>query len=197
VYVYDADGTEDIDMGPLPLPTRDIPATVTVVVRPDGGCWTLELNLMAEHTETTRLCRQADGALALPSQTKAEEVPGFQVDVQNTCEPSVVLAPATPELTLACRETFDVSGLALEVDFTGTATASSGGPVAVGDRTVDTTHVRFDLTGTGDLAGHWIEDWWLDADGLPVRMDRDIDLDGPGHFVERSTLTLRDLEPQT
>jgi len=196
VYTYDADGTEMIDMGPLPLPTRDIPATVTVAVRPDGACWDLDLNLMVEHTESTRLCVDADGRLSLPSQTKAEKVPGFSVGIRNHCDPAVVLDPEATELPIACHETFDVSGLGLAVDFTGTATASPGGTVTVGGEPVETVHLRLELTGTGDLSGHWIEEWWLDADDLPVRMARDIDLDGPGHFVERSTLTVRDLRPR-
>lgn len=93
VYTYDATGTESIDMGPVPLPKRTIPATVTVVVQPDGPCWSLDLNLMAEHTETTRVCREADGGLSLPSQTKTEQVPGFRVGIANTCDPAVIFSP--------------------------------------------------------------------------------------------------------
>lgn len=90
-----------------------------------------------------------------------------------------------------------MSGLVLAIELRGTATSEPGGPVTVDGTTVDTVHLRIDLTGTGDLAGHSIEDWWITAEGLPVRMERDIDLDGPGHFVEKSTLTLRSLEPRT
>jgi hypothetical protein len=198
VYTYDAVGTESIDMGPVPLPERTIPSTVTLVVQPaDGACWSLDLNLMAEHTETTRACREADGGLSLPSQTKAVLVPGFRVGITNACDPAVVLSPTAADLPLACRETFDVSGLVLAVDLEGTATSEPGGPMTVEGRAVDTVHLHIDLTGTGDLEGHSIEDWWVTTDGLPVRMERDIDLDGPGHFVERSTLTLRSVTPRT
>lgn len=197
VYTYDATGSESIDMGPVPLPKRTIPSTVTLVVQPDGTCWTLDLNLMAEHTETTRVCREPDGGLSLPSQTKTEQVPGFRVGITNTCDPAAILSPTATELPIACTETFDVSGLMLTIQLEGTATSAPGGSVTVDGQTVDTVHLHFDLTGTGDLKGHSIEDWWVTVEGLPVRIERDIDLDGPGHFVENSSLVLRSLEPRT
>jgi hypothetical protein len=98
---------------------------------------------------------------------------------------------------MSCVETFDVSGLVLTIRLEGTATSEPGGRITVDGQAVETTHLRIDLTGSGDLAGHSIEDWWVTADGLPVRIERDIDLDGPGHFVEKSTLTLHTLEPRT
>ena len=165
----------------------------------DDEAWNrmLDLNLMAEHTETTRVCQEADGSLSLPSQTKTEQVPGFGVRVRNSCDPALILSPASAEVPMACVETFDVSGLVLTLDLRGAATAEPGGAVTVEGTTVDTTHVRIDLTATGDLNGHAIEDWWVTTEGLPVKMVRDIDLGGPGHFVECSTLILRSLEPRT
>jgi hypothetical protein len=197
VYTYDATGSESIEMGPVPLPKRTIPATVTVVVQPGDPCWSLDLNLMAEHTETTRVCREADGGLSLPRQTKTEQVPGFRVGIVNECDPAVVVSPSATSVPMSCVETFDVSGLVLTIRLDGTATSEPGGPITVDGQAVETTHLRIDLTGSGDLAGHSIEDWWITSDGLPVRIERDIDLDGPGHFVEKSTLTLRSLEPRT
>ena len=106
-------------------------------------------------------------------------------------------SPTGTTAPMACHEVFDVSGITLVVDFEGTASAEPAPAATVDGRTVEVAHLRLEMRGTGDLSGHWIEDWWLTADGLPVRMVRDIDLDGPGHFVERSTLTLRSLDPRT
>ena len=123
VYSYDADGTEKISMGPLPLPTRDIPATVTDVIRPiDADCWTSDLNLMGEHTETTTWCAPADGSLILRGQDKRETVPGFQVDAVTTCDPGTVIGGTEVRCTLV----MDVSGLKLTVDLAGDLDGRAG-----------------------------------------------------------------------
>jgi hypothetical protein len=53
------------------------------------------------------------------------------------------------------------------------------------------------MTATGDLAGHWDEEYWLTDTFLPVKVVRDVLLDGPGRFDEKTTLVLRSLTPQT
>jgi hypothetical protein len=199
VYSYDADGTEKISMGPLPLPTRDIPSTVTAVVRPiDGDCWTSDLNLMGEHTETTTWCAPADGGLVLRGQDKRETVPGFQVDAVTTCDPGVVIGTAgTAGTDVRCTLVMDVSGLKLTVALAGTPTVEPGGDVEVDGTTVATRHVVVAMAATGDLAGHWNEEYWLTDTFVPVKVVRDVVLDGPGRFDEKTTLTLRSLTPQT
>jgi hypothetical protein len=200
VYAYDADGTEKISIGPLPLPTRDIPGTVTVVVRPaEAGCWTSTLNLMGEHTEATTWCTPTAGGLVLQRQSKQEKVPGFDVAAETTCDPGTVVATATDPGTteVRCTLVMDVSGLKLTVDLAGTATVEPGGDVVVDGTTVATRHVVLAMAATGDLSGHWDEEHWLTDDLLPVRIVRDVVLDGPGRFDEHTTLVLRSLGPQT
>ncbi len=194
VYSYDADGTEKISMGPLPLPTRDIPATVTGVIHPiDDNCWTSDLNLMSEHTETTTWCAPADGSLVLRGQDKRETVPGFQVDAVTTCDPGTVIGGTEVRCTLV----MDVSGLKLTVDLVGTSSVEPGGDITVDGTTVATRHVVLAMAATGDLAGHWDEEYWLTDTFVPVKVVRDVVLDGPGSFDEKTTLTLRSLTPQT
>jgi hypothetical protein len=198
VYAYDADGTEKISIGPLPLPTRDIPATVTVVVQPaSDGCYRSTLNLMGEHTESTTWCTGADGALTLQRQDKQEKVPGFDVTSVTTCDPGVVLAAAGSETQVRCTLVMDVSGLKLTVELEGTARIEPGGDVDVGGSTVATRHLALAMAATGDLSGHWNEDYWLTEGLVPVRVVRDVVLRDPGAFDEQTTLTLRDLIPQT
>jgi hypothetical protein len=198
VYAYDADGTEEISMGPLPLPTRDVPDTVTVVVTPaPDGCWVATLNLMEEHTEATTWCLGADGSLVLRGQEKAEKVPGFEVAAETTCAPGTVLAVSGVPSEVRCTLVMDVSGLTLTVDLAGTATVEPGEDVDVGGTTVATRHLVLALDASGDLSGHWNEEHWLTSDLVPVRVVRDVVLDGPGSFDEQTTLTLRDLRPRT
>lgn len=200
VYAYDADGTEKISMGPLPLPARDIPATVTDVIRPaDPGCWTSTLNLMGEHTETTTWCAPTGGGLVLQRQDKQEKVPGFDVVAETTCDPGTVVAAGAGADAgdVRCTLVMDVSGLKLTVDLVGTSTVEPGGDIAVDGTTVATRHVVLAMAATGDLSGHWNEEYWLTDTFVPVKVVRDIVLDGPGRFDEKTTLVLRSLRPQT
>jgi len=200
VYSFDADGTEKISMGPLPLPTRDIPSTVTDVVRPtDGACWASTLNLMGEHTETTTWCGDVATGVVLRGQDKHETVPGFQVDAVTTCDPGTIVGPGAGRgaLDVHCTLVMDVSGLKLTVDLVGTSTVEPGGDVDVDGTTVATSHVVLAMTATGDLAGHWNEEYWLTDRLMPVKVVRDVVLDGPGRFDEKTTLVLRSLTPQT
>jgi hypothetical protein len=198
VYSYDADGTEDVSYGPIPLPTRDIPATVTGVVEPDGaGCYRFGLNLMAEHTETTTWCVGADGSLVLQRQDKQEQVPGFDVKGTTTCSAGVVLDPASTSRDVACRLVMEVAGITLDVDLAGTATVEPGGDVTVGDARVPTRHLVIAMAASGDMSGHWTEEHWLTDDLTDVRTVRDVLLDGPGRFEEHTTLELRSLQPRT
>jgi hypothetical protein len=155
VYSYDADGTEKISLGPLPLPTRDIPVIVTDVIRPtDAGCWTSTLNLMGEHTETTTWCTSADGGLVLHRQDKQEKVPGFDVAGETTCDPGTIIAGSSDPgpSDIACTLVMDVSGLKLSVALAGTSTVEPGADVTVDGTTVATRHVVLTMTATGDLA---------------------------------------------
>lgn len=199
VYAYDADGNEQISVGPLPLPSRDVPDLVTVVVEPaaDDGCYVATLNLMEEHTEATTWCVGADGSLNLQGQDKLEKVPGFEVAAATTCDPGLVVSAAATPTEVRCTLVMDVSGLTLTVELAGTATVAPGDDIDVGGTTVATRHLVIAMDATGDLAGHWNEEHWLTTDLVPVRIVRDVVLDGPGSFDEQTTLTLRDLRPRT
>jgi hypothetical protein len=198
VYSYDAEGTEDISIGPIPLPTRDIPEVVTIIVQPaTDGCYRSTLNLMSEHTETTTWCLGAGRTRAFQRQEKQEQVPGFHVTAVTDCDPATVMAPDTTTTEVRCTLHMDVSGLSLTVDLSGTATVEPGGDVEVGGTTVATRRLVLAMDATGDLSGHWREEHWLTDDLLPVRLVRDVVLRGPGDFDEQSTLTLRSLRPQT
>lgn len=198
VYTYDVDGHEDISMGPVPLPTRDIPSTVTMVVVPDGDCYRLDLNLMAEHTEQTTYCIDGPGTLRLVGQTKVELVPGFRVDGRTTCAQAVLVRPGETEQPVTCSMTLDVGGITLNIALAGRATLGPADPVTVGGTALPARLLTLDLTATGDERGHWIERQWLAQDSfLPLRVERDIVLEGTGSFKERSTLQLTATIPRT
>ncbi len=197
VYTYDTDGREDIKMGPLPLPTREIPDMVTAVIAPDGACFRIDLNLMAEHTEESSWCVGGDGSLVMEEQVKREEVPGFHVETHTTCGPGTVISPTATELPVHCTMDLDVSGITFTIRLDGTARSEPGGTIDVGSTSVETRHLTIRLDASGDFQGHLEEQQWLTDDFLQVRTVRDLLLDGPGRFSERTTLTLRSLQPRT
>ena len=62
---------------------------------------------------------------------------------------------------MRCTLVMDVSGLKLTVDLVGTSSVEPGGDVTVDGTTVATRHVVLAMVATGDLAGHWDEEYWL------------------------------------
>lgn len=86
----------------------------------------------------------------------------------------------------------------LTAELTGTSTWTRRVTVELGDGTpVDTTEVDLSFEVTGDLTGTWRERVWLAGDdALPVRITRDLDLDGLAAFTEHRDSTLTTLTPE-
>jgi hypothetical protein len=194
VYVYAADGAEDVAIAGIPLPTRDIPDAVTVMVVPEGSCQRVTLNLMAEHTETSLYCRDGDGNLVLVEQTKQEIVAGVTTDGLTTCDPGVLGRPGDGPRPVRCSLLLTAAGTEIAVGLDGTARWEPGGVVVVGTEARATDRLVLDLAASGDMTGHMRERQAVDSvTGLPLVIERDILLDGPGRFAEQTVLTLGDL----
>lgn len=197
VYTYRASGQEEVKLGPLPAENRTLPATVTAVVVDLGnGCFEWTVNLFAEHTEDTRYCVD-DGRLVLDGHEKHQRVGPVSPTATMACDPGVLVDPDRATTDLAC--TLDLAGGPAKVSasFTGTATTAAVEEVTVGTEKVAATPLTISYDITGDVSGRWIEKLWLGADHLPLRIERDLDLDGPASFDEESSLELTDLTPST
>lgn len=196
VYRYTAVGTESVSIGGLPLPSRQMPELVTLVVQPADDCILVTLNLMAEHTETTTYCPADDGGIVLVDQTKRQEVSGFTTNGATRCTQGALGRPGDPPLPVACVLELETAGTAMDVDLVGTAVWAGSGTIDVGGEPRRADGFVLDLAASGDFTGHMIERQWVDRErAVPLRIERDIDLEGPGHFVESTTLDLLDLEP--
>lgn len=197
VYVYTAAGKEEVAIAGVPLPSRDIPGTVTLMVVPEGPCQRLTLNLMEQHTESTLYCRDADGHLLLVEQIKQELVAGVTTDGTTTCSSGDLGLPGDEPRAVHCLLHMTAAGTVIDVDLDGTARWEPGDAVAVGTEARATDRLVLDLAASGDMKGHMIDIQSIDpTTGLPLVIQRDILLDGPGRFAERTTLTVADLEPR-
>ncbi len=202
VYTYRAEGQEEVKLGPLPAETRPLPETVTaIVVATDRGgdrdCFTLTVNLFAEHTEDTTYCVDGAGRLTLDRHVKHQQIGPVAPTAEMTCDPSTLFDPDEETTTVGC--TLDLTGgpTAVRASLTGTATAAPTEPLTVGADEVEALPLTVSYEVSGDLSGTWTETLWLAPDHLPVRIERALDLSGPATFTERSTLDLLDLAPST
>lgn len=197
VYEFSAQGEEVVKLGPLPAETRQLSEVVTaVVVHAGADCFEISINLFVEHTEDTRYC--LDGAeLVLDQHVKHQQVGALSPTATMTCDPAVLRHPDEPAPELVCS--LDLSGgpMAIGAQLSGRAQTGEPGFVAVGGEDVAATPVTLDLVVSGDLSGTWRETTWWSEAGLPVRIERSLDLSGPATFQEDSVLTLRSLEPTT
>lgn len=205
VYTFTATGQEDVKLGPLPTETRRYPGTVPVTIgHGDDGCFTVRVDLLAEHTEETTYCPTDDGGLRLADHRKQQTVGPMEPTATMTCREDVLVArmpaagddgDAAAPLDVACS--LDLSGgpASVSAELTGTAVAEPA-TVEVGGDTVEAVAVHLAYELTGDLGGTWDEVVWLAADDLlPLRIERELDMSGLADFSETSELVLTDRVP--
>lgn len=195
VYRFDASGSEEVKLGPLPAEVRPLPATVTAVAVDAGdGCFDWTLNLFAEHTEDTRWCRDAEG-LRLASHVKHQKIGTLSPTATLTCSADRVPLVAGEATDLDCELVLDGGPASIRATVVGTARAGEPEEISVAATAVQATPVKITFEVSGDLSGTWVETLWWSDSGLPLRIERALDLAGVATFSESSTLTLADLDP--
>ncbi len=195
VYRYEATGSEEVKLGPLPAENRPFPETVTAVaVDAADGCFDWTVNLFAEHTEDTRWCRDADG-LRLTSHVKHQKIGALSPTATLSCQDDRVPLVAGSEADLACELVLDGGPASMRATLTGSASAAAAEEIVVGEKGISATPVTVTFAVSGDLTGSWVETTWWSPQGLPVQVERKLDLAGVATFKESSRLTLVDLVP--
>ncbi|MCO5314483.1 MAG: hypothetical protein M9952_16290 [Microthrixaceae bacterium] len=201
VYTYASSGTEVVKLGPLPQENRPLPASITAVsVDVDDACFDFTINLFAEHRETNRYCASG-GELVLSQHTKNQTVGAISPTATMTCDPNVLRGGVSGSSSeAASRETvctLNVSGGPISVDaqLSGTVVEEASEVVRVGDDEVETTPVVLTLVAAGSITGGWTETIYFADNNLPVKVVRDLDLQGPATFTEQSELVLTSLTP--
>lgn len=199
VYIFSATGGEEIKLGPFPAQSRPYPESVpVVVVRSGPGCFTVTLNLLDQHTEDTKYCAEDPESLRLESHTKHQMVGALSPTAEMTCNPDRLVGPEGDAQDLDCRLVLSGGPVDLSAEIAGTAQVAPPVTTRVDGISIDTVRLDLSYEVSGDLDGTWEESLWLrQADLLPLRIERDLDLAGLADFEEHSTLALSELDPAT
>lgn len=195
VYTYDASGQEEVKLGVLPTEVRPYPDAVTVSIVGEGtDCFTATLNLLDQHTEDTTYC-VTEGGLRMASHEKRQQIGALSPRATVSCDPDLLFGPDVNSTGLACDMTVDGGPAQLTAELTGTAT-SEPMTLEVGDEAVEAVRIDLSYVAEGGLTGTWTERVWLaEADMLPLRIERDLDLSGLAEFTEESALRLTSTTP--
>lgn len=197
VYTFRASGEEEVKLGPLPTETRSVPERVIATVVDAGdGCFELTVSFFEEHTETTRYCTSG-GSLALDAHTKHQRIGALSPTAEMSCDPAVLLSSERSEHELSCELELSGGPRPITAALAGTARAREPEELTVGGVAVAATPLTVSYAVTGDLSGSWTETLWADEVGLPLRIERSLDLSGPATFTERSRLDIEKLAPAT
>lgn len=197
VYSYAASGSEAIKIAVLPTEHRTYPEliTTTVVAGEKPGCFTVKLSLLAEHTEDSGYCSDADGALHLVAHRKHQRVGALEPVADMNCTDDLLIDAEGRGAELHCALALDAGPTSMSADVAGTSKVGAD-TVTVDGVDVPATTVDVTYEITGDLSGTWSEKLWLaDDTRLPLRIERRLDLSGLAKFSETSDLRLLDLSP--
>ncbi len=196
VYTYVAEGEETIRLGVLPSQLRPLADEVTAVVVREGECFELTLNLFAEHVEDTRFCRDGD-SLRIASHRKHQRLGAISAEAEVTCGPDPVVGDAGAD-DVRCSLEMSAGPATLRATLEGTVEVGEAEDVEVGSESLAAIPVEVDRTVSGDLSGRMVERFWFDGETwLPVRIEREIRLEGLATFDESSKLVLAGTEPTT
>lgn len=198
IYSYDTSGSEELKLGVLPTETRPYPKAISAtVVDAESGCYTMTLHLLEQHSEDTTYCVGADGAISLAAHEKHQQVGPMNPTATMTCDPDVLVEPDDVSVTVDCTLTLDGGPKKLTASLKGTTRSDRSTTVKVGGSSIDAIEVDTNFVVTGDLTGTWRERvWFADENALPLRIARDLDLDGLAAFTEDRDSTLVSLTPE-
>lgn len=180
--VYEYRGTGSESLSAPPKSQSEGPRMPGTVEHRDDGCWTFRLDYSTNHWREWDFCPS-------PTALRQEGSRVYQrwnlvvttVDNLATliCDPPAVVMETGMEpgdvWDAECRgRNTRISGTTIS---TGTHTLVAIEPVTVGDVSVDTFHFRDERVVTGAQSGREEFDFWLSADGLPVRGQQRIVVD--------------------
>lgn len=196
VYRYRATGGESVKLGALPAEDRPYPEELTAVVVVEDGCFRFTLNLLAQHTEETTYCPGAGQELTLRDHVKHQQVGALRPEAEMSCDPGLLHELSRSAQELRCTLSMAGGPARLGAQLAGTSTAEVPSSVEVAGEQHEAVKLdlRYDITG--DLTGTWRELIWFGTDWTPLRIERDLELQGLATFTEHSELVLVDRTPE-
>lgn len=197
VYRYAATGQEVVKLGVLPAETRTYPDTMTVViVKGEPSCFTATLNLLEQHTEETSYCLDDTGTLRIDTHDKHQKIGALSPSAAMTCDPGILVTPGTDNTQFTCQLSLSGGPARLTAKLQGSAKVTRPAEVTVANQPVVAIAVDVTYQVSGDLTGSWHEQIWFARENwLPLRIERNLDLQGLATFSEHSTLDLVDTSP--
>ncbi|HEY5663392.1 MAG TPA: hypothetical protein VIS05_05085 [Ilumatobacter sp.] len=197
VYVYRTTGRESIDA--LGGVTHEYPAETAITIVPDGCGVLARWDALAERHEQWRLCSTPAGVELQPRALQYHEFFEQETPEDVICDVPVLLVPVGGEaagsiapVAQTCTLDTDPWLPVWEVLETGTR--------EVGGERVEVRHVRMTIDDNDDYYEHYVADWWLAPDGLPVELtvvkqSRSPSVVGGVVYHEELRLELIDLDP--
>jgi len=195
VYRYHATGGESVKLGALPTEDRPYPEELTAVVVAEDGCFTFTLNLLAQHTEETTYCPSGQ-ELTLRDHVKHQQVGALRPEAAMTCDPGLLHGLAAARQELRCSLQMAGGPARLNAQLVGTSAAEVPASVDVGGEAQEAVKLDLSYEISGDLRGTWHEVVWFGTDWTPLRIERDLELQGLATFTEHSELVLVDRTPE-
>lgn len=190
VYSYRTSGGEGLSLLGV---SRSFPSTTPMIVS-RGSCATVSWVPVAEHTETTKICRAPAGALRVPQFVTHESIAGTTTTSTVDCPATAYLLPpstAGRRWTASCTLTSPVEKVGFVGQDLGPAT------VTVGGSSVKVEHTRVTLTFSGSEQGTSPADFWVARrTGLIVREKEAVAVTSGGvHYSEHMVVSLTRLQP--
>jgi hypothetical protein len=162
VYRYRTTGEESIDV--LGGAHHSYPPQSTITVTPNGCGVQLRWDVLQERRDEWRLCVTPAG-LVEPWALQYHEF-FKQPDAEAlVCPATTLVLPSTPKTGAAWHAQCTLAGDAEPQRFEVLGQAV----LQVGTTSVPTIHIRQSVNYDGSLYEHTFNDWWLAADGLPIR----------------------------
>jgi hypothetical protein len=193
VYVFKTDGYEETDA--LAGQRHDYPDESTNTIKRDGCGWTSRWQPLSERWEENELCETSVGT-KMKRYTMYHEFFGRGQREEFACDGYVQKLGSKPGDTWSFDCTSKGSKATSKVTVIGPETLTIEG------RPVKATHIRYDITASGDNRGTLVQDRWLgDAPRSLLRLTQKADLQvaspfGPVGYKEAFRIDLKSLEPR-
>ena len=194
VYRYRTAGSERVDA--VGGTSHDYPNETALTVTASGcGVW-LRWDLLEERREEWQLCATADGVALQPVGSVYHEFFGVGETEQLRCDRPVVVVPPTesaPQVALDC--------MLADLPWLPVWEVLGRDMVVVDGRDVPAWHVRMTVEDDDEYPEQTTIDWWLAANGLPLRMSSTTtstsssDLVGDVRYEEQYVAELMSIEP--
>ena len=169
VYRYGTSGSENLSIAGI---SREFPASADIIVA-DGQCATMQWEPFLQHTEGLVECREADGALTIPTASSYEAIAGTTTNSVINCPATTYLIPPDPFVGEQWKSTCH-SGRELVI-VSGRVIAFTS--IQLGGSKVPALHTHLTYSFSGAEMGTNPNDYWVAIQsGLILRQQESVDI---------------------